>query len=203
MKSIEFKNNKKQTLRGRIFEPKKYNTAVIVLHGFPATCIGSTSRRARDISKHGYLAMCFDHSGTNTSDGKFEDKLISQENKEVKCAIDWLEKNYSFKRLILVGHSTGAINGALYAHKDKRVSKLVLSGGVAKLDESAHYDFSDRQVRDFWTKGYCTFKTRGYWANNKRLKKVYYDEFFKLNIPKALKKFRKPVLIIHGEKDKI
>ena len=145
--------------------------------------------------------MCFDHSGTVLSDGKFEDKLLSQEIKEIKYAIDFLEKNYPFKRLILIGHSTGAINAALYAHKDKRISKVVLSGGVAKLDESVHYDFSDKQVKEFWTKGYCKFTYPDHWTLGKKLKKAYYDEFFKLNIPNALKKFKKPILIIHGEKD--
>jgi uncharacterized protein len=62
-------------------------------------------------------------------------------------------------------------------------------------------DFNDRQVRDFWTKGYTVYKAKNYWTNNQKLKKAYYDEFFKLDIPRAMKKYRRPLLIIHGEKD--
>jgi len=33
------------------------------------------------------------------------------------------------------------------------------------------------------------------------LRKTFYDEFFTLNIPAAIKKYKKPLLIVHGEKD--
>ena len=40
-----------------------------------------------------------------------------------------------------------------------------------------------------------------HWVHKRKLKKAFYDEFFTLNIPAAIKKYRKPLLIIHGEKD--
>ncbi|MBR9705248.1 alpha/beta hydrolase [Candidatus Pacearchaeota archaeon] len=205
IKQIQFKNNKKQTLRGYIHIPKKYNTAIVYLHGFPGSCRGTSPPRVgRDFMKLGYLVLRFDFSGTDTSDGKFEDKLISQEVKDIKYAIDFLYKNYKFKNLILAGGSTGAIDAALYASKDKRINKLVLISGVSYLDQAANYDFSDRQVKDFWEKGYIIYKSnkgKNHWLHNKKLKKQFYDEFFKLDIPSSIKKFKKPILIIHGDKD--
>lgn len=35
----------------------------------------------------------------------------------------------------------------------------------------------------------------------KRLKKAFYDEFFTLDILSAIRKLKRPLLIIHGEKD--
>jgi uncharacterized protein len=203
---IKFKNKKKQTLRGFVHVPKKYDTAIVFLHGFPGHCGGSTTINASTaVEKMGYLVLRFDFSGTDTSDGKFEDKLMSQEVKDVKYAIDFLCKNYDFEKLVLVGHSTGAIDAALYAHTDKRVDKLILLGGVCHLDVAVNYDFTARNIRDFWTKGYITYKNREpgkkWWCQNKRLKKEFYDEFFTLDIPKAIKKWKKPLLIVHGEKD--
>jgi len=202
-KKIEFENSDGLTLRGFVNEPKNYKgIAIVYLHGFPGNCNGSTAPRVcRSLEKFGYLVLRFDFSGTRISDGKFEDKLMSKEVKDVKYAINFLVKNYKFKKLILIGHSTGAIDAALYVSKDKRINKLILLGGVSYLNETVRYDFSDEQVRDFWTKGYIVYKSPGKWYHKKKLKKAFYDEFFKLNIPKSLKKFRKPILIIHGEKD--
>lgn len=145
--------------------------------------------------------MRFEFSGTNTSEGKFENKLMSKEVKEIKLAINFLQKNYGFQKLILIGHSTGAIDAALYAHKDKRITKLILSGGVSDLKHAVRYDFTDLQVHQFWKQGYITYHRPGHWSNNKKLNKAFYDEFFTINLPLAIQKFHKPVLILHGEKD--
>ena len=200
-KPIEFKNNKSITLRGFVHKPRKYDAVVIVLHGFPGRCNSDrVIKTCKHLQRLGYLALRFDFSGTNISDGNFEDKLMSQEVKEIKYAIDFLEKKYKFKKLVLYGHSTGAIDAALYAYKDKRIDKLILSGGSANLKEAARYDFTDEQVRDFWTKGYIIYKRRG-WYYNKRLRKAFYDEFFRLDVLGSLGKFKGPVLIIHGTED--
>jgi pimeloyl-ACP methyl ester carboxylesterase len=202
MKSVSFKNGKGLTLRGFVHEPKKYDTAILTLHGFPGSCTGKrVYNTARLLCKKGFLVMRFDFSGSNLSDGRFEDKLMSQEVKDIKYAIDFLKKNYKFKRLVLHGHSTGAIDAAIYAYKDKRVNRLVISGGLLNLDNAAHLDFNDRQIKDFWSKGYMVYKAKKYWTNGKKLKKAFYDEFFTLNIPKAIKRYHRPILIVHGDKD--
>jgi len=202
---ISFKNHKQELLRGILHLPKNYNpktgTAIIYLHGFPGSMFGTAKRFLTPLAKLGFLCMRFEFSGTNTSQGKFEDKLMSKEVKEIKYAINFLQKHYSFKKLILAGHSTGAIDAALYAHKDKRITKLILSGGVSDLKHAVRYDFTDLQVHQFWKQGYITYHRPNHWTNNKKLKKAFYDEFFTLDIPQSLKKFHKPVLILHGEQD--
>lgn len=190
------------TLRGFISVPQKYNAAIIFLHGFPSHCAGfSVSRYLKIIEKLPYLFLTFDFSHTDTSDGNFEDKLMSKEVEDIKYAIDFLEKDYPFQKLILLGHSTGAIDAALYAHRDKRISALILTGAVSHLKNAVHYDFTDEQVRDFWKKGHIIYDRPGKWVHGKKLKKAFYDEFFTLDIPKAIEKYKKPLLIIHGEKD--
>ncbi len=202
IKKVSFRNGNKLTLRGFIHFPKKYNTAVIFCHGFPSSSQGRTSPRiGRALEKLGYLVLRFDFDGVNKSDGKFEDKLMSKEVKDIKYAIDFLKKNFKFKKLIIMGHSTGAIDLALYAYRDKRIDKVVLVGGVGNLKQAVRYDFTDEQVRDFWTKGYIVYKKPKEFYHNKKLKKAFYDEFFKLDILGSIKKFKRPLLIIHGEKD--
>lgn len=198
---IEFKNNLHQTLQGYIHKPKKYDTAIVFLHGFPGTMHGTAARLLTIISKLGFLCLRFNFSGTDNSEGKFEHKLMSQEVKDIKYAIDFLEKNYPFRKLILVGISTGAIDASLYAHQDKRISKVILLSAVSDLKHAAHYDFTDMQINQFWRKGYITYTNPKKWYHNKKLHKAFYDEFFTLDVPKAIKKYHKPLLIVHGSKD--
>ncbi len=201
VKPISFKNKRGLTLRGYVHLPQKYDTATVFLHGFPGSMEGTAAKMLSVFSKLGFLGLRFDFSGSNTSDGKFKDKLMSTEVSDIRYAINFLEKHYAFKRLILIGISTGAIDAALYAHTDKRVSKVVLLSGVSDLKHAAHYDFTDEQVRNFWKKGYIRYHRPGWWVHHQKLKKAFYDEFFTLSIPNAIHRYRRPILIIHGSKD--
>lgn len=202
IKPIEFQNGQGLTLRGFIHEPDNFETAVIFLHGFPASNNYAVSTRiGASLEKLNYLVLRFEFNGTNTSDGQLEYKLMSEEVKDIKYAIDFIQVNYTFNKLILVGHSTGAIDAALYAYQDDRIDKLVLLGGVGNLKEAVSYDFSEEQVNEFLTNGYITYRIENHWTYNKKLNKAFYDEFFTLDVLGSLNKFEKPVLIIHGEKD--
>ena len=90
---VKFKNNQGLILQGFVHKPKKYDTAIVFLHGFPGSMFGTAARVLHLFSKLNYLCFRFEFSGTNTSEGKFEDKLMSQEVKEVKSAIDFFEKH--------------------------------------------------------------------------------------------------------------
>ncbi len=201
-REVSFKNRKGIILRGFVHEPKRYNTAIIFCHGFPSSSIGDNAKRtAKTFEKLDYLVLRFSFSGSPPSNGKFENKLMSQESREIKYAIDFLTKNYSFKNLILYGHSTGAIDVSLYAYKDKRITKVILGSAVGNLKQAVHYDFTNEQINSFLKKGYIIYNRPGKWVNKKRLNKKFYNEFFKLDVISAIKKLKRPLLIIHGEKD--
>jgi uncharacterized protein len=198
-----FYNRKKQLLRGIIHLPREYETAIILLHGFPSSMDGNPQRIAAMLSKKGYLCLRFNFSGTDTSQGLFEAKLMSEEVRDTQSAVHYIRKQYHPKKIIIYGHSTGAIDAALYAGEDKKINGVVLFGVVSDLANAAHYDFNDEQIRQFWTKGYTYVKYVQPWMKKHgKIFKAFYDEFFQLNIIKALKKYRLPVLIMHGEQDK-
>ncbi len=204
IRNIEFRNRRGLLLRGFVSEPKSYHTAVIFLHGFPSNCQGhSASRILQAAAKTNYLVLTFSFSHSPPSEGRFEDKLMSKEVEDIQSAIDFLEENYSFRQLVLMGHSTGAIDAALYAHKDKRINKVVLTGAVSDLKNAVRYDFTDEQVHDFWKKGSIIYNRPGKWVHKHKLKKRFYDEFFTLDIPYAIQKYKRPLLVVHGEKDTI
>ena len=206
MNSISFRNGRGLTLRGYIHVPPKYDkregAAILFLHGFPSNAQGfSSTRLSKVIEKTSYLFLTFSFSHSPPSEGKFEDKLMSREVEDIKYAINFLEENYGFKQLVLAGISTGAIDASLYAWKDQRLSKLILMGAESDTKHSVRYDFTDQQVHDFWTKGFIRYNRPGHWVHRQRLKKTFYDEFFTLDIQKAMKRYKKPLLIIHGEND--
>lgn len=198
---ISFENSKGQTLRGFVHKPRKWTRALIFLHGFPGSCEGTAKAISRRLVKKGILCLRFDFGGTLTSDGKFEDKLISKEVAEVRDAIDFLEKQYGIKEVALAGTSTGAIVAGLYAHRDKRVKNLMLLGTIHNLKTGVHYDFTDEMIARFKKKGYILYNRPGKWYNRKKLMKAYYDEFFNLDLPGAIRKYHGNLLIIHGSKD--
>ena len=86
---ISFKNHNQELLRGIIHLPKNYNkntgTAIIYLHGFPGSMFGTAKRFLTPLAKLGFLCLRFEFSGTNTSAGKFENKLCT-------AIIQWLKK---------------------------------------------------------------------------------------------------------------
>lgn len=201
-KPIQFKNSDGLTLRGFVHEPLWHDTAIIYLHGFPSHCQSHSSKRiCKALRCLGYLVLSFDVSNTASSDGNFENKLMSKEAADIKYAINFLEKNYKYKQLVLLGVSTGAIEACLYAYKDKRIDKVILLGGEADLKEAVHYDFTDEQIVRFKQDGFIIYNAPEKWYHGKKLNKAFYDEFFTLDIAKALQKYKKPLLIIHGGKD--
>jgi pimeloyl-ACP methyl ester carboxylesterase len=198
---ISFQSRGK-TLRGVLYVPVKYTTAVVLLHGFPGDSSGGTDRRARALARAGFLALRFDFTGCGMSGGKHEERLMSGDVKDARAAIDYLCAHAEFDKLVLLGHSTGAIDAALYAHTDKRLTAVIISAGVADLVRCVNYDFTPQQVKDFWMRGHTLSIWPMEWSGKKeRIVKAFYDEFFTLTISKAIKKFHKPVLIIHGDKD--
>lgn len=201
-KSVKFVNGKNLTLRGFVHEPLRYNTAVIFLHGFPANC-GRLSAPARALSLLGNLVFRFNFSGTDTSEGTFEDKSFKDEASDIKYAIDYLAQNYNYDQLVLVGHSSGAIDAALYAHRDKRVDKVALLSGVSDLEKSVDVIFTQSQIKAFEEQGYIIYNQPDKWYHRKRLNRRFYDDLFKLNIPESLRKYHKPLLVVHGGKDEV
>lgn len=204
LKKISFKNKRGLILRGLVHIPDFFNTAIVFCHGFPSSNNGYTSRRIGPaLEEAGFLVLRFNFSHTPPSEGKFEDKLMSCEVEDIRSAIDYLCKHFKFKHLVLIGHSTGAIDVSLYAKSDKRIDKIILTGAISNLKNAVRYDFTDEQIYDFWTKGYIVYHRVGKWVDGKKLKKCFYDEFFSLDILNSIKRYKRPILIIHGEKDSI
>ncbi|MFT4312903.1 MAG: alpha/beta hydrolase [Candidatus Woesearchaeota archaeon] len=201
IRRVTFLNNKKQKLVGYVHLPKTYTKAYVHLHGFPGDCFGSAKEMCQKMAKRGFLGFRFHFHGTCESEGDFSYKTMSQEVRDISYALDFLQKKYAVSQFILFGHSTGAIDAALYAHTDKRITHLILSGAVSDLTHAVTYDFTPAQILQFEKKGHICYHRPGHWVHRKKLMKTFHDEFFTLDIPRSIQKWKKPLLIIHGKQD--
>ncbi len=198
---ISFPNGGSHQLRGVVYTPKRFTTAVIMAHGFPGDSSGGTHRRSLALSRAGFLVMRFDFTGCGASDGTHEERLMSGDVRDLRAAIRFLSAHVQYERLVLLGHSTGALT-VPFAAQDRRVDAVILSSGQGFLDRGAHLDFTDKQVRELWLTGHThTLYPMNWSAKRERISKKFYDEFFTLPLEKTLKKLRKPALVIHGERD--
>ena len=198
---ISFPNQQDHLLSGEYINNGK-DWAVIVAHGFPSSATGSTVTNLRNaLGARLYNVLTFDFHGSGRSEGDFQQKLMSKEVDDLESAIDFLEEEKQIERVVLMGHSTGAIDVALYDPSDHRVAAKVLLGGVADLTTAVNYDFTPLQIKDFWEKGEIQYLREGEWYHEKKLNKAFYDEFFTLSIAKSLSEYYKPLLIAHGTED--
>jgi len=189
----------KHMLRGVVYVPAKYTKAIIFAHGYPGDSSGGTDRRARFFARNGVLAFRFDMRGCGASCGQHEERLLSTDIADLEAAIAFLKAHAEFDTLVLHGHSTGALIAPFAA---KHVSAVILSAGAAHLDAAVHYDFTPKQVRELWTRGYTHTLFPLEWLGKKgKICKEYYDEFFTLNLSSRLRTLRKPTLVVHGTLD--
>jgi pimeloyl-ACP methyl ester carboxylesterase len=198
---IQFLNRYGEKLRGRYTEAPNSSTCLVFLHGFPGTSEYIVAQRMDRFAACGYDVLRFDFSGSGRSEGDFAQKRISKEVFDTGAAIDFVVSRDTQKKIVLVGHSTGAIVAALYGHTDPRLHGVVLLGGVSDLVHGVRYDFIDDQVRDFVTNGFICYNRPGSWVDGKTLEKGYLDEFYTLDVCRALSNFARPCLIVHGTKD--
>lgn len=157
---------------------------------------------ARRLCQEGFYVLRFDPEGIGDSEGE----LPSGQNMpeiwgsiqrgryvdDTKLANDFFIKNYSVKKLILIGNCGGAITAALSAQKDDRVDSLILID-LPILLSGTDYSFVDkivenREAVDFLFKEYMKriFKASS-WKNlingktdKKALKRVIQMKYQKL-----------------------
>jgi pimeloyl-ACP methyl ester carboxylesterase len=75
----------------------------------------------------GFITLRYDHRGTGQSGGRSESAALSDYAEDVRTMAKWLadRKDVDPKRIVLVGHDTGAWIALLAASKDKRVAATV------------------------------------------------------------------------------
>lgn len=200
-KEISFKNEQKQKISGYLHVPEKPNNKGIVLaHCFTCSKHIPIIKKMCDYlaDNANYLVLRFDFSGNGESEGKFEESTYTKQISDFTAAIDFMS-NQKVDSIGALGHSMGAAVAILGGVKNSKVSAIVTLGGDSST-EGIEQAFDKKILRDIKTKGLCTFKIFG---KKVTLTKEFFNDSRTHNIEQALSESKKPIHIIHGEKDEI
>jgi len=139
---IEFRNQERELLDGRIHIPEKATTkAAIVCHGFAGNKNLIWLHNICDkLADEGIAALRFDFSGHGDSEGKFQDWTITKGQKDLAVALEVL-KERGYKEFALVGHSAGGAVCLLSTPTHMEVKCLVSIASPAEADREENEEF--------------------------------------------------------------
>jgi len=195
MKTKVFFNSCGQKVCGFLFKPEiesKYsNYTVIIIPGFRSTK-EVWEDRGEYLCKEGFECLVIELRGRGESEGIFEEMTLTDGIRDVKSAIDFVQKP-----VILFGSSYGGMVAIHSAKKDERVKGLILRKPVV----DAKLLFNGKLIKEIREKGFFGYETPDgvYDLWTKKL----VDDMLNYNSYEAIKEVKCPLIIFHGDKDEI
>ena len=191
-----FINKKNQKIAYKRIKGK--SPGIVFIHGLNSDMEGKKAIFIEKYAKKNKLSFIrFDCRGHGKSSGNFEDFTISDWKKDLFDIIDNLTKGPQ----ILIGSSMGGWLMLLAAKSKKRkISALIGLAAAADFGKDLFKSLSIKNKQDIKTKGITKYTYKGF---------AYYltKEFFihctKNKILNKKINFKKPVILIHGNKDNI
>ena len=196
--NITFKNARNDTLSGVLHHPAtaKAIGAVILCHGMESN---KDSEKliflGRKLAAANVLALRFDFAYVGESSGKFEDITYSGEVEDLKAAFSLMQDRRAGKTAIL-GSSMGGTVAVLFAATEPSVAALVTVAAPLHPE-----NFPKRMLN---SAGLQEWRERGFtFYNGQRLNVSLLEDLESLNVPRAARDVRCPVLILHGDADEV
>ena len=191
-----FINKKNQKIAYKRIKGK--SPGIVFIHGLNSDMEGKKAIFVEKYAKKNKLSFIrFDCRGHGKSSGNFEDFTISDWKKDLFDIIDNLTRGPQ----ILVGSSMGGWLMLLAAKSKKRkISALIGLAAAVDFGKDLFNSLSTKNKHDIKTKGITKYTYKGF---------AYYltKEFFihctKNKILNKKINFKKPVILIHGNKDNI
>ena len=190
-------------LRGFILRPEKTGRlpTVIVNHGF-GSCTRDTKKYARVFVDEGYAAVCFDFcmSGSGKSSGSSLGMSVLTEKTDLLNVLDYV-KTLDFvdpDRITLVGCSQGGFVSALVAvERENEVERLVMYYPALCIPDDAR---RGQMITDKFDPDHVPERFRALFV---KLSSKYVLDVKDMDPFREICGFQKPVLIVHGTKDKL
>ncbi|PIR93943.1 hypothetical protein COT97_03880 [Candidatus Falkowbacteria bacterium CG10_big_fil_rev_8_21_14_0_10_39_11] len=218
MQLVEFKNHKKNILRG-IFSPAKSSQGVIFVHGLERNTSEYKFRNYWQALAGKATLFRFDFSGCGMSDGQFTDFTVEKSTEELALAVKKFKRLApNLKNISLVGHSiAGAITLNYLQDPKHNLDKVILFGPAFNQTELLKYYFVRSVFKGKknidWSNYQRNFPAPAfaqYIATKKHLRKAHYvfNKFFQENVDLDYQDFfagcqldLKNLLIIQSKKD--
>lgn len=198
-KELTAKRGKKQ-IYGVVYIPqgnKKCMPTVIYSHGFGGS-YESGENYAKALAKEGYVVYCFDFCGgseDSRSDGSALDMSVFTDQKDLEAVIKMLKKQAFVDKnnIFLLGSSQGGFVSAITAadHADGIRGMILLYPAFVLVDDAKGQFDSVSEISD---QMFYKWMTVG---------KAYFKDILDYDVYSQIKKYKKRVLIIHGDADDI
>ena len=189
-------NNKNQKIYYKKTIGKK--PGIIFIHGLNSDMNGKKAISIEKYAKKNNLNYIrFDCRGHGKSDGKFEDFTISDWKKDVLQIIDKVAKGPQ----ILVGSSMGGWLMFLVAKsRPKRIKAMIGLAAAPDYIDDLYKSLSKRKKNEISKKGIIKYISNGF---SYFIKKKFIIDARKNKILNKKFNFKKPIILIHGLKDKV
>ncbi len=191
------------TIRGLAYLPEGTKLPVaIISHGFMAT-YQTTKNYAKWFAERGYASFCFDFNGGGVgskSDGKTCDMSVLTEEMDLEAVIAYADsrEETDSSDLTLMGCSQGGFVSAMTAARMKgQVRRLILFYPAFCIPDDARAGkmmmakFDPQNIPD-------TFR-----CGPMKLGKCYPASVMDIRFEDMIRPYKGPVLIVHGDRDKI
>ena len=141
--------------------------------------------------------ICFDCRGHGKSEGKFEDFTISDWRKDLLDIIDNIAKGPQ----ILIGSSMGGWLMMLAAKaRPKRIKGMIGLAAAPDFGKDLYNSLNKKNKREITSKGITKYSSYGF---SYYLTKKFFIEAEKNRVLQKPFRFIKPLILIHGLKDKV
>lgn len=197
---ISFKNNKGQTLSGRLYLPLENPPRFFALFAHCFTCsknFKAVSNISDTLSQCGVAVLSFDFTGLGNSEGEFEETGFSSNVSDLISAADFLEENYESPKL-LIGHSLGGAAVVFAAEKLENVKAVVTIGAPSEPKHVKHLFAAD--IDTIQSEGRAKVNIGG---RPFHISRDFMEDLESKNLSEVLSGLRKAVLIMHAPQDQI
>jgi pimeloyl-ACP methyl ester carboxylesterase len=195
---ITFENTRGETLSGVLHHPIGSNPqgAVILCHGMESN---KNSEKliylGRKLAEANILALRFDFAYLGESSGRFEDITYSGEVADLKAAFALLQERPLGKTAIL-GSSMGGTVAVLFAATEPSVAAVVTVAAPVHPENFPKRVLNAARLQEWRERGFTFY-------NGQRLNVTLLEDLESLNVPRAAREVKCPVLILHGDADEV
>ncbi len=176
VESVIFQSDNGNMLNGWLLRPKEYMPKATILHFHGnAGCLVSQYELMAPLLQNGFQIFMFDYSGFGFSEGKAKRKNVL---KDGLSALDYVKTIEQVKgtKLVIYGQSLGGnLSAVVAAKRQSEIDALVIEGAF-----SGHKDIAEHFAGFFG--------------------KLFVSE--KYSSTDYIKKYKKPLLVIHSTEDK-
>jgi pimeloyl-ACP methyl ester carboxylesterase len=194
---ITFENGRGDTLSAVLHHPRGTSKgAAILCHGMDSD---KESEKliflGRKLAEAGVLAVRFDFAYVGESSGKFEDITYSGEVEDLK-AVHALVQDRDPGKTAVFGSSMGGTVALLFAAIEPRIAALVTLAAPVHPETFPRRLLTVAQLREWRDCGFTIY-------NGQRLNISLLEDLERLNVPRAARDVKCPVLILHGDADAV